>query len=194
MQIGILGGQFNPPHLGHLFMAQQALDFTPIKQIWLTPCFKHTFDKNMIPVKHRTKMTKMITFGQIKYCGKEIKNQLSGETLILMDFLSQKYPQHQFSFILGSDNLKYFKKWGQWQKLVQKYIFWVVPRPTFDLDLKKLGLDNKKYQFKILKHPLLAKTNLSSTMIRSRIKKNLSIKYLVDQKVNLYIKKHHLYA
>ncbi len=193
MKIGILGGQFNPPHSGHLIMARQTLDFTPMEQIWLTPCFQHTFDKNMAAVVHRKAMTQMMTNHQIKYCDEEIKNQLSGETWQLMELLDQQYSQHRFSFVLGSDNLKYFKKWGQWQKLAQKYVFWVIPRPTFDLDLKKFGLDKKEYQFKIINHPLLAKTNISATIIRKRIKNKLSINYLVDQKVNLYIKRYKLY-
>ena len=121
MKIAVLGGQFNPPHLGHIIMAQQVLEFTDSEQVWLAPCYQHTFDKKMASVKHRATMTKMICNKNIKFCDQEIKNKLSGDTIKLMDLLVKKYPQHEFSFIIGSDNLPDFKKWGHWEKLIKKY-------------------------------------------------------------------------
>ena len=100
MKIGILGGAFNPPHFGHLLISQQVLDFTPCQEIWLAPCWQHTFDKNMAPVKHRVAMTKMIGNSKIKYCHEEITNKFSGNSIELMDLLAKKYPQHHFYFII----------------------------------------------------------------------------------------------
>jgi len=193
MKISILGGTFNPPHLGHILIAQQVLEFTPVEQVWLSPCFKHRFEKDLVSAQHRAEMTQFLTNGPIKYSGLEITNRFSGETIELMNFLGKKYPQHQFSFIIGSDNLIQFKKWSQWQKLVKNWPFLVFPRPDFSLDLDKYALTHPAYQFKIIKNPNLVTTNLSSTIIRSRVRKNLSIGKLVHQKVNLYIKKHQIY-
>lgn len=147
----------------------------------------------MALVKHRVAMAKMLTNSKIKYCHEEIKNKFSGDSILLMDFLKQKCPQHQFSFIIGSDNLKNFKKWGNWEKLIKKYQFYVFPRPRFGFNLSKYGLDNKEYKFKLIKHPLLIHSNISSTNIRKRIKSGLSITHLLPQNINLYIKKHQLY-
>lgn len=193
MKIGILGGQFNPPHLGHSIIANEALNFTDLDEVWLTPVYKHTFDKNMASYRNRAKMTKLICHGKIKFCNEEIKNQLSGETIELMTILGKKYPQHQFFFIIGSDNLPTFKKWGSWEKLIIKYPFYVVPRPGFNFKLKKYCLDKPQYQFKILKHPLLTITNISATLIRNRLKNKLPISNLVDKKVYEYIDKAKLY-
>jgi len=193
MKIGILGGAFNPPHFGHQLVSQQILDFTDLEEIWLTPCFKHTFQKELAPVSYRVTMTKMLENKKIKYCGIEIDQKLSGETLELMTLLTKKYPQHQFSFIIGSDNLKSFKKWGQWQKLISTYDFYVFPRPRFGFKLDKFGLTKPNYRFHLIKHHLLIHTNISSTNIRKRLKQGLSITYLVPQNINLYIKKHRLY-
>lgn len=194
MRVVILGGAFNPPHLGHQLIAEQILDFNQAEEVWLTPCYRHTFDKELIAYKHRVAMVKMIIDGKIKYCGLEIDNQLSGETIELMEFLRKEYPQHQFSFVIGSDNLENFKKWGQWERLLETTKFLVFPRPEFDYDLKKYDLDQPEYQLDLIRHPLLVTISLSSSNIRERIKKGLSISGLVPKKVEEYIKKHRLYV
>jgi len=193
MKIAILGGAFNPPHLAHQLIAEQILQFTETDQVWLTPCYQHTFDKSLASVKDRVAMTKLISNEKISYCNQEIKNKLSGDTIDLMRILRKKYPQHQFSFIIGSDNLKNFKKWGSWEKLIKTTPFLVFPRPNFQADLKKFALDNPQYQFKIISYPQLKTSNISSTMIRQRIKQGLTINHLLPPKVAEYIKKHQLY-
>lgn len=193
MKIAVLGGAFNPPHFGHQIISQQVLDFAIVDEVWLCPCYKHTFSKNLALTKHRAKMAKMLTNTKIKYCNTEIANKLDGNTINLLNLLHKKYPEHKFSFIIGSDNLKYFKKWGGWKKLITSFEFWVFPRPSFMFDLKKYNLDNPNYKFKLIKHPLLITSTISSTEIRQRIKKGLSIKYLVPEKVRQYIETNNLY-
>jgi len=194
MKVAIFGGAFNPPHLGHQLISQQVLGFTLTDEVWLTPCFKHTFNKNLIPSQKRLAMVKMIINHKIKCCSAEIDQQLNGETIELMAFLKKKYSQHQFSFIIGSDNLVHFKKWGQWQKLARETQIYVFPRPKFDYNLKKYCLDNPSYQFKLIQHPLLVKTNLSSTIVRKRIQEKMNIKQLVSPLIYEYIKKKNLYV
>lgn len=194
MKIAVLGGSFNPPHCGHLLIAKQILDFCPVDEVWLTPCYKHTFQKTLVATKHRIAMTKILEQPKIKYCGMEIKHKLSGDTIDLMELLKKKYPQHQFSFIIGSDNLCNFKKWGSWKKLITHNDFWVFPRPRFLYDLKKYGLKNHHFRFKLIKHSLLVYANLSSTKIRERLAKKLTIDILVPQKVLKYINQHQLYV
>lgn len=191
--IAILGGAFNPPHLGHLIMAHEVLEFTPAQEVWLAPVYKHTFNKNLAPVDDRVKMTKLLTNKHIKYCGVETENQMSGETVELMTALSKKHPEYQFSFVIGSDNLKNFKKWGQWQELVSSYVFWVYPRPEYPINLKKHGLSNPKYHFKIMSNPKLTLTNISSTLIRKRIENGLKIDHLLPKKVVDYIRNNKLF-
>lgn len=194
MKIAILGGAFNPPHLGHQLIASQILDFTDADQIWLTPCYQHTFNKNLASVKHRVAMTKTLVNQKVKLCLEEIDHKLSGETIELMRLLVQKHPRHEFCFIIGSDNLKHFKKWGQWQKLLLNFPFLVFPRPKFKNDFRQYGLANRQYKLKLISHSLLVTSDISSTNIRKRVKQGLSITHLVPQKVKEYIEKHNLYA
>lgn len=193
MKVAILGGAFNPPHLGHLLVAKQMLEFTKSKQVWLMPCFRHTFQKQLVDSSHRLKMVYCLVNKNIKCSELEIKHRLSGDTIDTMGFLSRLYPQHDFVFVIGSDNLPYFKKWGRWEKLILKYQFFVFPRPGFKYSLKKYGLDNPKYKFKLIKNSLLAKSDISSTLIRKRLEAGLSIDYLLPEKVKSYIKKNSLY-
>ena len=194
MNIAILGGAFNPPHLGHGLIAKQILDFTATSEVWLTPCYQHTFQKSLAPLNHRITMTKMLADNKIKYCGEEINHQLSGNTFDLMVILKKQYPQHHFYFIIGSDNLKDFKKWGSWEKLITTTDFLVFPRPRFEYNLKKYDLDNKAYKFQLIRNPLLIYSNISSTNIRKRLKLGLSIDCLVPEKVKEYIEKNRLYT
>jgi len=193
MKIAILGGAFNPPHLGHLLVAKQILEFTSQQQVWLMPCFQHSFQKDLLPALHRLKMTKLLKNGNIKYSDFEVKNKLSGDTFYTLKANAKKFPNHQFSFIIGSDNLADFKKWNQWEKLAAKFQILVFPRYDFNYNLKKYGLENKNYKFTLIKHPLLAKSDISSTLIRKRLTAGLSIDYLLPEKVRKYIKKNKLY-
>ena len=193
MKIAILGSPFDPPHLGHQLISQQVLDFTDIDQVWLAPCYQHAFNKSLTMVNHRVAMTKMLINNKIKYCGEEIENQLSGATIEFMTLLKQKFSQHHLSFIIGSDNLKIFKKWHQWEKLLKTTRFLVFPRPGFDYNLKKYGLDSFEYQWELIRHSLLVNINISSTNIRERVKKGFSISGIVPKEIENYIRKHKLY-
>jgi len=193
MNIAVLGGAFNPPHLGHQLIANQILDFTHIDEIWLAPCYQHTFEKKLTKVQHRATMTKMLINKRIKYSSEEIDNKLSGDTIDLMKILEKKYPQHHFFFIIGSDNLAGLRLWGQWKRLITNYHFLVFPRSYFKGSLADFKLNRPEYKLKLIKHPLLVTTDISSTNIRERIRSRLSISSLVPKKVQEYIKRYSLY-
>ena len=193
MKVAIFGGSFDPPHLGHQLIAYQVLDFANVDEVWLTPCYRHTFGKRLTIAKHRIAMTKMLTSKKIKYCDEQNNNRLSGETLDLLNLLVKKYPQHQFSFIIGSDNLSTLNRWGRWRELITKYQFLIFPRAYFKRSLVDFNLDKPEYQLHLINHPLLVTTDISSTNIRERIKKKLSISGLVPKEVEEYIKKNNLY-
>lgn len=186
MKIGILGGSFNPPHLGHLLIAQQILDFTGIDAIWFLPAFKHTFDKPLAAVADRLAMTQLVKMPNMHVSTLEITHQLSGDTIELLPILKNKYPKDIFTFIIGSDQLPMFEKWGSWEKLIKSIPFLVVPRAGYPL--------SPLYpQMQVLAHELFITTNISSSLVRSRIKKGLSVTHLVTDEVGEYIKKKGLY-
>ena len=189
MEVCLFGGSFNPPHIGHRLVMAQAFELAPIDEIWLLPSYKSTFAKNttLIDPKHRLNMAKTLLNGKIKLETCEIDQKMSGETIEPVSFLIKKYPAHQFSFLMGSDQLKDFTKWQDWQKLLKMIPFYIYPRVGFPIK-------NLKSNMKALTHPLQIITNISSTMVRKRLHAGLTINHLVPKKVANYIAKNGLYA
>ncbi|RJR14814.1 nicotinate (nicotinamide) nucleotide adenylyltransferase [Candidatus Microgenomates bacterium] len=187
MKIGILGGSFNPPHIGHILVAQQVLDFTSLDEVWFLPAFKHTFDKPLAPVSDRLAMTRLISLPKTRVSTLEIDHQLSGDTIELIPILKEKYPQDNFTFIMGSDQLAQFTKWGSWEQLLAQIPFLIVPRAGFALEPLYKNMQP-------LKHELFITTNVSSSMIRQRIKRTLSITHLVTEEIEQFIKQNKLYV
>lgn len=186
MHIGILGGSFNPPHIGHLLVMQQVLDFTHIERIWLMPAYRHTFDKPLAPVADRLAMAKLTSLPDVSISTLEVDHRLDGNTINLLPVLKKNYPNDQFTFIIGSDQLSAFTRWGKWEDLLDRLPFLVVPRagyppqPWFD-------------KMELLSHSLLVTTNISSSTVRARIKNHLPITYFVTSEVESYIVSKKLY-
>lgn len=184
MHIGLLGGAFNPPHIGHLHIARQVLDFTDIEEIWFLPNYGQQPPKpGVAPVLDRLAMTKMLTLPKTSVSTLEIDNALSGDTIELLPLLPK---EHSYTFIMGSDWLPTFTLWGKWQELLKKLPFLVFPRAGFP--------NEPLYEnMTVLFHPLLMVSDISATKIRERVKKGLSIDQFVPTGVAAYIKKHGLY-
>lgn len=190
MNIALFGGSFNPSHIGHEIVLTQAFDFIPnLEEIWLLPTFQHTFIKNneLAPVEHRLAMAKLLENSKIKVQACEITQKMSGQTIEAVKFLKKTYPKHQFSFLMGSDQLKTFDLWDKWQSLLKSIPFYIYPRAGYPF--KPL------YQnMKPLIHPLQVITNISSTMIRQRLQAGLTVNHLVPVKIAEYLQKNHLYS
>lgn len=197
MNIGILGGSFDPPHIGHYFMAIQAKEMYRLDEIWLVPCFSHPLHKHMSLPLHRLRMTEMLVTESIKISDFEIKRQGVSYTVDTLEAFKKKYKENSFTLIIGSDQLVIFPKWKRWEDIVTHYKVIIVPRET---NISGIEEHMKKYIFSSVKKnkiQLLEKnciiTNVSSTQIRSRVKERKTIKDLVNGKVESYIKKHKLY-
>lgn len=183
MNIALLGGAFNPPHLGHLMIAQQVLDFTDTEEVWFLPNYHQSPPKPVAPVEDRLAMAKLLVLDRTKVSTLEIDNKLDGETVHLLSFLPK---EHNFSFIIGSDQLPTFHLWLDWEKLLAAIPFWVFPRYGFPNEPLYEGM-------KVITHEFLIGSNISSTKIRERVKQNLAIDEFVPKDINHYIQKHGLY-
>lgn len=183
MNIGLLGGAFNPPHLGHLMIAQQVLDFTDTDEVWFLPNFGQMPPKPVIDVSHRLAMTKLLSLDRTRVSTLEIENELNGDTINLLPLLPK---EHSFRFIIGSDQLPTFHLWGRWKELLEHLPFLVFPR---------YGFPNEPLypNMTVVTHEFLVGTNISSTKIRNRVKQGLSIEQFVPTPVAQYITAHKLY-
>ena len=189
MNITIFGGSFNPPTLGHRIVIDQAFELiTGLEQIWLLPDYQHSFAKNndLAPASDRLAMARMLEREKVKVESSCIDNKMSGNTIEHVTYLKNKYTRHHFSFLMGSDNLKTFRLWPEWQALLRLMVFYVYPRAGYPM--KPLC-----HNMVPLTHPLQIVTNISSTLVRQRIQQNLSWEQLVPPGVAEYIRQKRLF-
>lgn len=116
----------------------------------------------------------------------EIDQKLSGETYEALQLLKASYPKQHFSFLMGSDQLKSFKKWGSWRRLLQEMPFYIYPRAGYTNTIPFPNMT-------LLASPTQVITNISSTLIRGRIRQGLPIAHLVPSRVLKYLRIHKLY-
>lgn len=198
MKIGILGGSFNPPHLGHLLISLQVRDILGLDEIWLMPCYQHPFHKTLASVEHRLAMTKFLANESIKVSEYEIIQNKQSYTIDTLSELTQRFPEHVFYWITGSDQLESFRKYKDWQEIIHKYNLVIFPRepvlPQIEEKVKRdFGLQSIPKNIVVLKSEDLILTNISSTNIRQRIRNDEPISYMVPRKVEGYINKYKLY-
>jgi len=198
MNIGILGGTFDPIHVGHLVVAEEArvklglseVLFLPAGQPWLK------VDRTVTPAIHRVDMVRLAIAGNpyFKLCTLELERDGPSYSIDTITALRSQLGAQSFFFILGSDSLAEFHLWKEPAKLVQMCRLVVVPRLGLSLpDLNSLetripGLVHNVTQ---LDAPVM---EVSSSEIRQRVAQGLSIRYLVPDKVGEYIVEQKLYA
>ncbi len=190
MHIALLGGVFDPPHFGHLWMAQQMLDFCRVDEVWFLPNFTQSAPtKPATAVEHRLAMTRLLELPKTRVSTIEIDNKLDGETVHLLPYLpacAGGPKEHEYYFVIGSDQLPGFTKWLDWKKLLEVMPFWVFPRAGYPLEPLYKNM-------KVVTHESLIVSNLSSTIVRDRARRGLSIAPFVPPLVAAYIQEHRLY-
>lgn len=185
MRIACLGTSANPPHLGHLNVARQILKNKLADEIWLIVCWQHSFGKFLMPWKHRWKMAKMLEQKGIKACDIERQRKNKSYTIDTVKALKKKYPQHKFYWAIGSDLIASgeYKKWESWPQLKKEIQFLLIKRP---------GYSWAEAREKCFIKTKIRGSNISSTLIRERLKKSLNIDSLVTAEIAQYLKKHNL--
>ncbi len=188
MKLAILGGRFDPPHIGHFLIAWQTLELYPeIDKVIFVPAFKHAWNPITASAQDRMSMIKSSLEKGMEVSDIEIKRQKTSYAIDTVNTLKKK-TNAEIYWIVGSDILPEFHKWKNHEELVRIARFIVFPRDPHLLP-KKIPQG-----FEIVRSPKLLTTNFSSSLIRERVKQKKSIKYLVPEAVEEYIKKHNLYA
>ncbi|MBI5123014.1 nicotinate (nicotinamide) nucleotide adenylyltransferase [Candidatus Roizmanbacteria bacterium] len=203
MKVAILGGSFDPPHIGHILIAEQVIERIGVDQVWLMPnqttsTHHKIFQKEMSPTKVRLAMAKLLETDKIKVSNFEIIENPSSITITTLEMMTQKYPEHEFYWITGSDKLETFHMYDRWEDILKNYKLVVFPREHVLWHLEEkvkagLRLQTIPENVIVLNDRKLILTNVSSSTVRERQKKNLSIKYLVPKQVEEYIKEYQLY-
>jgi nicotinate-nucleotide adenylyltransferase len=113
-EVALIGGSFNPPHVGHLLAAHFVRATTACDQVWLVPSFHHPFGKSLADFQHRAAMCRMLCDDASGWLGvSEVERELGGEgrTVDLLEHLVASYPGTRFTLVIGSDILADWPHW-----------------------------------------------------------------------------------
>lgn len=196
MNIAILGGSFDPPHRGHLLVAKRLLKLFGFDQVWFMPCYQHPFSKNLSPEDERFEMTKYLEAKNIKVSDYEVKRKKTSYTIDTLKSFARNQPKDYFSWIIGSDQVKTFTKWKNWQEIIEKFKLIIVPRTGFRQAQKELKNITKLVSAKnimLVDKKKFPPIYISSTLARKKIKQKKSIKNLVPKDIENYIIQNKLY-
>ena len=187
MKIAILGGRFDPPHIGHFLIAQQTLDFYPeIDKVVFVPAYKHAWSPIVASPQDRIAMLQSSLQSRMEVSDIEIRRKRVSYTIDTIKEI-KKITKADIYWIVGADILPEFKKWKEHEELVKLAKFIVFPRNPHDLP-KRVPKG-----FEIISSSKILTTSFSSSIIRERIKKGETIKYFVPKHVGDYIRSHNLY-
>lgn len=178
MKIGLYFGSFNPIHNGHLIIAQHVLNETDLKQIWLVVSPQNPFkqQKNLLNEYDRLHLVNLAIQKSTNFKAIDLEFGLPkpSYTINTLAYLHEKYPQHEFSIIMGSDSLQNLDKWKNAETIMQNYPVYVYTRPGF------AATQTQVKELHSLKAPLL---EISATHIRELIQQGKSIRFLVPDVV-----------
>ena len=197
-KVGIIGGTFNPIHLGHLIMAERAYEEFDLDEILFIPAGVSYFKDQSIILDKKTRIA--LTGGAISdnphFALSTIECDRAGNsyTYETLEELKRHNPDTQYYLIIGADSLVQMELWQKPENILRDAIILVAKRqgPTTQEFLDKMESIKAKYNADIRIIPCTY-IDISSTEIRERVKSGKSIKYLVPEVTENYIRKHHLY-
>jgi len=187
MKIGILGGTFNPVHIGHLILAEEVREKLGLSKVIFVPAYlpPHKENSDIAQAKDRLEMVKLAirTNKFFQASDMEIKRDGRSYTIDTVKEFKKLYPRDEMYFITGSDLLKYLEEWKDLNEIIQLVKFVVATRPGYPLEkipsyIKTIGI---------------RAVDVSAFEIRNCIKENKSFRYLVPEAVEAYINKKGIY-
>lgn len=205
MKIGLYFGTFNPIHVGHLIIANHMAEHADLDQIWMvvTPHNPLKKKNTLLDDYHRLQMVHLATenFPKIKPSDIEFKLSQPNYTVNTLVHLEEKYPNYEFSLIMGEDNLRSLHKWKNYEAILAHHEIYVYPRleakgsaddaiatETENLDLQIS--QNFGTKIHMIDAPVV---EISSTFIRDNIKKGKNVQPLLPAKVWEYIDHNNFY-
>ena len=193
-KVGIFCGSFNPVHNGHVALADYIARNSDLDEVWLVVSplnpLKRTIADTLAPNEQRLDMVRLALRSCERLFASDIEFSLPlpNYTINTLNALKSKYPETDFSLIIGADNLALFERWKDSDVIMSKFDMLVYPRPGVDLD----SLMQKYPKVRVLENAPLH--DVSSTEIRRRISSGESVSGLVNPEVEKYIRDNNLYS
>lgn len=191
MKIGLFFGSFNPIHVGHLIIANHFAEHTDLQQIWIivTPHNPFKEKKTLLDDQQRLHLVRLAIedYPKLKVSDIEFKLSQPNYTVNTLAHLQEKHPKHEFSIIMGEDNLKSLHKWKNYEIILQNHDIYVYPRIASDINESVIKTPRNIHR---IHAPVV---EISSTAIRTDILLKKNIRPLLSEKVYTYIEHNNLY-
>ncbi len=190
MKIGIFSGSFNPIHVGHLILANYIVEYTDIEEVWLlvSPLNPLKSENDLSDKYVRLEMTTLALKGYPKIKASDFEFDLPkpSYTINTLDALKVKYPEHDFTLVIGADNWAIFESWHETDKILENYKLKIYPRLGFRIKIP----DRLKQKVEALDSPII---EVSSTFIREGIEIGKNMRPFLTENVYDYIIEKGLY-
>ncbi|MCO7175656.1 nicotinate-nucleotide adenylyltransferase [Sporolactobacillus kofuensis] len=188
-RIGVFGGTFDPPHLMHLLIAQEALEACKLDQVWFLPSYQppHVQGKQAhTSAQHRLEMVELAIRDNHHFVVSDLELKRKGKSYTFDTFheLKEIYPNDHFYFILGADMVDDLPTWHRIEELCELTSFIAFKRP---------GYAETHPDFADVRYIDMPKVDLSSSFLRARLKQGRSCRYFLSDVVINYIKERRLY-
>lgn len=197
-KVGIMGGTFDPIHVGHLMLAEQAYDRFGLDKVLIMPTGNPPHKDGAVTAltKHRVQMSRLAIENNKHFELSLVEIERSGYTYTYetLEYLKQENPDTEYYFVMGADSLFNFEKWKEPAKICKNCVILAATR--YNLSSAKLERQieylSSKYDAVIyrLETPNI---DISSKLIRTSVSTGMSIKYYVPKDVENYIYKNKLY-
>lgn len=188
MKIGLYFGSFNPIHTGHLIIASHILNTTSLEKIWMVVSPRNPFknSNSLLNEYDRMQLVQVAIGDDLRMRASDIEFGLPkpSYTSVTLAHLAEKYPEHEFTIIMGGDSLQNLPRWKNAESIIANYPIFVYPRPGFEVSRPE-GAD-----ITIVEAPLL---ELSATHVRELVSQGKSIRYMVPDAVMEEIEKNGYY-
>jgi nicotinate-nucleotide adenylyltransferase len=187
-KVGLFFGSFNPIHIGHMIIASHVADNTDLKEIWFVVSPHNPLkEKNtLLADHHRLEMVSRAIDDDPRFRVSDIEFQLErpSYTIVTLAYLKEKYPNTEFTLLMGADNLVSLPKWKNYQSILDNHRIVVYNRVSQNA-VAKLNGDIIE-----LDAPLL---NISSSLVRKNISEGKSVRYLLPSGTWRYLDEMNFY-
>lgn len=193
-QLGVMGGTFNPIHHGHLIAARSAFEQLNLDRLLLMPNARSPLkmDEELADAMDRLEMVRLAVENEpgLEACDLEVRREGASFLIETLEELQDRNPDAQLTFLMGVDSLETFGRWKEVERIVEIAKIVVLPRPGVDPNLALSALETRApgLQGKIQFLNAGPQIEISATDIRERLKAGQSIRYLVPEAVEAYLK------
>lgn len=188
--IGLFFGSFNPIHVGHLIVANSMLELTNIDEVWFVVSPQNPLKERqtLLADHHRMQMVRVAIDDNYKMraCDVEMHLPIPSYTVVTLAHLSEQHPDKRFSLIIGGDNLENFRRWRNYEFILEHYDLYVYPRPGCHPEDE---LANHPHVH-MVDVPMM---DISSSYIRKQIEEGHPPRYMLTEPVFNYLTEMHFY-